>query len=210
MAIEIVDFPSYKMVIFHCKMLVHQRVCLNMSLQIPSNCCWVVKGWSQQDFSFRLASRNCRRWLPGQGSLVQAQKVTTTTANNRSTKGGFVNNGTSICYLGPCWIHLQTTGSDWTLADGGPCWKNRRKLTELFVKSTWPSKSLPKFCSQDFPQEKHPREISRTRSLESFRPKSLSKLQQWISKDETTTTSKQDCRQETFAKRDEDGRASEG
>ena len=26
MAIEIVDFPSYKMVIFHGKMLVHQRV----------------------------------------------------------------------------------------------------------------------------------------------------------------------------------------
>ena len=30
MAIEIVDFPSYKMVIFHSKMLVHQRV-LNLS-----------------------------------------------------------------------------------------------------------------------------------------------------------------------------------
>ena len=26
MAIEIVDFPSYKMVIFHSKLLVHQRV----------------------------------------------------------------------------------------------------------------------------------------------------------------------------------------
>ena len=26
MAIEIVDFPSYKMVIFHCELLVHQRV----------------------------------------------------------------------------------------------------------------------------------------------------------------------------------------
>ena len=29
MAIEIVDFPSYKMVNFHGKMLVHQRVMIN-------------------------------------------------------------------------------------------------------------------------------------------------------------------------------------
>ena len=51
MAIEIVDFPSYKMVIFHGKMLVHQRVCgdrnlresSHFSILLPVSLCFIAK-----------------------------------------------------------------------------------------------------------------------------------------------------------------------
>lgn len=59
-------------------------------------------------------SRNCCPWLPGQGSLVQAQCWQQQIQRDlrRTSLSTIFNKAKSISYLGTGWIHLQTTGSN--------------------------------------------------------------------------------------------------